>query len=141
MNRRNIILTLAVAGVVGFAVWATPDPSSLPRDPHVAPTYRAYVNHGLYAVRDGKYDDALKSLLYVHENCPHFNGYKADNRIWLIATIHLAVCCEELGLHDQAEGYYAQAGRFSNMANNIRSGNAWRRMRRQMLNAQNKEIP
>ena len=127
--RRYCIIIASVAWV-GLAIAVTPDPSTMPRDEHTSTPFRAHVNYGMKALEAGMYKVALHHLLYVHNYCPHLSTDDRNNRTWLIATIHLAMCCEEMGAQEMADRYYAKAGRFSNVANHIRSGQAWRRMRR-----------
>jgi Tfp pilus assembly protein PilF len=121
-----LIAVLTVA--TGLAI--APDPQTLPRDETRSPTFGAHVNYGMKALEAGQYKEALEHLLYAHNYCPHLKVDNRNNRTWLIATIHLAMCCEEMGAQEMADRYYAKAGRFSNIANHIRSGAAWRRMRR-----------
>jgi len=46
------------------------------------------------------------------------------------------MCCEVLGYQEEADKYYCLAGKFCNLANNMRTGGAWRRMREQIENAE-----
>jgi len=104
-------------------------PEKMERNPHHEQTYRAPVNYGIALREAGEYDKALVNFSLVHHNAPH------GSRTWMLATINLAMCCEILGFTEAADTYYAQAGKFCTLSNNMRTAGAWRNMRREIENA------
>ena len=130
--RRPVISLVVIFAVAAIGLWVViydgfiSPPEKMERDPDQWQTYRAYVNHGIAARDAGKYSEAITSLLYTHQNAPH------SSKIWLVSTVNLAMCCEVLGQYKSADSYYMQAGKFCNLANNMRTAGAWRRMRREI---------
>jgi len=131
--RRQFIALACIFITLGAILWViiydgyVRPPEKMERDPDSWQTYRAYVNHGIAAREAGEYGEAMKSLLYAYQNAPH------SSRMWLIATVNLGMCCEVLGQDEVADKYYRDAGKFCTLANNMRTGGAWRRMRMQVV--------
>jgi len=123
---RSVLVALLCVGLLGLIISFNPDPATKERDPDSWQTYRAYVNHGIAAREAGEYNEALTSLYYAHHSAPH------NSRIWLIATINLAMCCEVLGQDKSADYYYLQAGKFCTLSNNMRTAGTWRKLRRKI---------
>jgi len=123
---RSALVALICVTLLGLIVFATPDHAKMERDPSQEQTYRAYVNHGIAAREAGHYSEALTSLLYAHKNAPH------SSKVWLTATINLAMCCEVLGNVEAADRYYLEAGKFCVLSNHMRTVGAWRKMRRKI---------
>ena len=123
------LIVLACIFVCGFSViydGFVKAPERMQRNPDNWQTYRCYVNHGIAAREAGHYNEALTSLLYAYQNL------RRGDRSWLSATVNLAMCCEVLGQGEAADRYYMEAGKFCNLANNMRTAGAWRKMRREI---------
>ena len=139
--RRPVISLVAIfavfAGVLLYIIYDgfIMPPEKRPCDPDQWQTYRLYVNLGIAEREAGEYSKALVNFSWAHHNAPH------GSRIWMIATINLAMCCEILGNDEAAGRYYAEAGKFCNLSNNMRTAGAWRKMRREIeaKNTSNKE--
>lgn len=130
--RRPIIALVVIFLSFGLGLWVViydayvMPPEKRERDPNHERTYRACVNYGIALREAGKYDEALVNFSWAHHNAPH------GSRTWMISTVNLAMCCEILGFDEAADTYYAKAGKFCTLSNNMRTAGAWRRMRRQI---------
>ena len=130
--RRQFISLACIFVCFGVGLWVIIDdgfinpPEKMERDPDQWQTYRPFVNLGIAQREAGQYAEALVNFSWAHHKAPH------GSRIWMIATINLAMCCEVMGQVEAADRYYAKAGKFCTLSNSMRTGGHWRKMRRQI---------
>ena len=106
--RRPLISLVCILAALGLGLWVgiydavIRPPEKMERDPGQQQTYRVNVNLGIAQREAGKYSKALTNFLCAHQNAPH------SSRIWLTATINLAMCCEILGQDESADSIDAK---------------------------------
>ena len=119
--KRISLLAFAVYAVVVIATSARPFGNT--------PKQMARAGHeiGLCFAREGDYQSAKRMFEATRETAP------VGSYAWNVATVMLAVTCENLGQLEEADYYFAsEYAKHSNMANEARNQfeGAWRNVRR-----------